>query len=238
MVATRYPSYACEDGLPESVRKTPLKRAIQPSTDSSSETEWTFADFAKSPDEEWEKRFATSPRERKLEEILKYLADEYDIKTFYYPGSGFHQTPKRALGIDKVVHLSLETDCTLLPGGGYFGLLGKGIKVKGDYRYSPFKDKSFDAVFIYGTPLASTMEALWDYRRVVKDGGLIIVGGVGDKDFELISSCLGNTRHPGGHRLKRIFLPHKLEKSPLDSSSSIGCVVYKNKNIPAKRNLE
>lgn len=169
-------------------------------------------------------------RERKLEELLKYLDKEYGFKTVYYPGSGMHQTPKNALGIDKVVHLSLEAHKGW-PDGGYFEMLGEGIKVQGDYRHSPFKDKSFDAVFVYGTPLASTIEGLGEYRRVVKDDGLMVVvrhnkkSCTGKKDdFEIISEYLGDAHYPGGpHCLERIVLPQELENFGDTSAQAPRC---------------
>lgn len=201
-----------------------------------------------------------SNRERKLEELLKYLDKEYDIKTFYYPGSGWHKTPKKVLGKDKVVHISLETDLERWGKPGYFAKLGEGIKVKGDYRYSPFKDKSFDAVFIYGTPLASTIEALQEYRRVTAKDGLVIVVRDNKKvcpkerdNFEIIAEYLGTqTVYPGGPHLERISLPPEMERfdpsvqyppcpyiisprSIFQSSSPPDVVVFKNSR-PAKRN--
>lgn len=169
-------------------------------------------------------------RERKLDGLLKYLDKEYGFKNLYYPGSGMHQTPKNALGIDKVVHLSLEAHKGW-PDGDYFEMLGEGIKVQGDYRHSPFKDKSFDAVFVYGTPLASTIEGLKEYRRVVKDDGLMIVVRHNKKacpgkkdDFEIISEYLGDAHYPGGlHCLERIVLPRELEKFDDTSAQAPNC---------------
>ncbi len=158
-----------------------------------------------------------SPWEQKLGRVLKYLDREYGIKTLYYPGSGCHQTPKEALGKDKVVHLSFEKDAERATGVGYLAKLGEGIKVKGDYRYSPFKDKSFDAVLIHGTPLASTIEALREYRRVVKDDGLIIVTldrqicSEDMPDSKIIAKYLGDSFYPGGPHLERIFMPPEIE---------------------------
>lgn len=115
-----------------------------------------------------------SRHEGKLKEVLKYLDEKYEIGKLYYPGSGWHITPKEALGKDRVTHLSLEENADFVE-GGYFGMLGEGVKVKGDYRFSPFKDKSFDATLIHDIPRESAIDSLSEFRRVTKEDGLIIV---------------------------------------------------------------
>ena len=88
----------------------------------------------------------------------------------YYPGSGWDSIPKDTLGVERVVHLSLEEI-----EGGYFKKLGHGINIVGDFRNSPFCSNVFDATLIYGIPPDAVLEAIPEFRRVTKIGGLIIV---------------------------------------------------------------
>ncbi|MBL7100368.1 MAG: hypothetical protein ISS23_00260 [Nanoarchaeota archaeon] len=110
-----------------------------------------------------------------LSGILRYLDSKYDIKTLYYPGSGWHKTPKETLGEDRTIHLSLEENREYIA-GGYFKKLGRGIKVRGDYRQSPFRNNKFDVTLIWGIPTETAREAINDFRRVTKKDGLFVVG--------------------------------------------------------------
>lgn len=138
--------------------------------------------------------------DRILYRTLKHLDQNYNIQKVYYPGSGFHKVPKRALGIEKVVHLSKEEI-----EGGYFKNLGEGIKVQGDYMQSPFKDHSFDATLIWGIPPDTAIISIPEFLRVTKPNGLLITGTselcqVGYDNFDTIYLFLD--RH-----LNRIKLP-------------------------------
>lgn len=170
----------------------------------------------------------TSYRERKLGEALEALDEKYGIGKLYYPGSGWHTTPKEALGEGKIVHLSLEENASFVD-GGYFALLGEGIKVKGDYRFSPFKDGSFDATLIHATPMSSTMDALSEFRRVTKEDGLIIVVSEsenGRKGFEAVCDCLGSGGpNSGGSddvKAQRLLLHYKHGMRPMNPKRSHG----------------
>ena len=44
-----------------------------------------------------------------------------------------------------------------------------------DFRHSPFRDNFFDATLIFGTPVESTAEAIDEFVRVTKLGGLIVL---------------------------------------------------------------
>jgi len=113
--------------------------------------------------------------DKKLEKLLVYLDNNYALEKVYYPGSGWHKVPKETLGTDKVVHVSLEENLKWVD-GGYFRRLGKGLNVKGDYRKSPFQDKTFDATLIWGIPPVTAIDAVPEFRRVTKKNGLLIVG--------------------------------------------------------------
>ena len=117
-------------------------------------------------DEKYEKRHGAP--NRVLAITLAYLDQTYGIKKLYYPGSGLDIVPKNTLGIDRVVHLSLE-ECD------YFSKFGEGIKIKGDFRNSGFPDNTFDATLIRRTPYKATKEGIPDFKRVTKKEGLIIL---------------------------------------------------------------
>lgn len=149
-----------------------------------------------------------------LDEILSYLDEEYNIGMLYYPGSGSDSTPKDTLGKDGVVHLSLEENAERTT--PYFVFLGRGLKVKGDYRQAPFANDSFDATLIYGIPPESAIDAIPEFRRVTKHNGLLIVGSheicpTGD-DFDIVAEALDE-------QLDRIQMPSRFS----------GFSVYKNK---------
>lgn len=160
-----------------------------------------------------------------IKETLKWLDEEHDIKTVYYAGSGHDRIPKETLGKNRIVHLSLEEN------QGYFETLGDGIKVKGDYRRSPFKNKSFDVTLVRGVALSSMTEALWEFRRVTKDAGLIIINdNYGNKGhFDVLCDYLESDfpKSPLNHSLKRIELPQRY--------AAPNIAVFQNK--PAPRGL-
>lgn len=112
--------------------------------------------------------FVLNP-DKALSEALNILDKRYSIHKLYYPGSGFHAVPKEVLGIERVVHLSLEEV-------EYFKKLGSGVKVKGDYRKAPFKSGYFDATLVWGIPPETALEAIDEFLRVTKEDGLLIVG--------------------------------------------------------------
>lgn len=130
--------------------------------------------------------FVLNP-DKALSEALSLLDQKYDIHKLYYPGSGFHAVPKEILGIERVVHLSLEEV-------DYFKKLGNGTKVKGDYRKSPFKSRYFDATLIWGIPPETALEAVDEFLRVTKEDGILIVGSSRicymSSSFDFIQYCL------------------------------------------------
>ncbi len=105
-----------------------------------------------------------------LETTLRQLDQQFDLRRVYYPGSGFHQVPKKVLGENRVYHSCIDGY------DGVFASLGPGHKVQADYRRSPFLDGSFDAALIWGIPTDSAYQALEELRRVTKNGGIIIDG--------------------------------------------------------------
>lgn len=124
-----------------------------------------------------------------LKKILGHLDKEYGIQMVYNAGSGHDRTPKETLGENRVVHLSLEEN------QGYFEALGTGIKVIGDYRFSPFKDKSFDVTLMRGLPPESAMKAVGEFRRVSREYGLLVVmENCGDfpQNFDVLCCHLGS----------------------------------------------
>ena len=108
-----------------------------------------------------------------MKPLFDNIQENYDIGLLYYPGSGFDSVPKDILGIDRVVHVSLEEQNMLAE--NYFSKLGGGMKVRADYRAQIFKETSFDATLLYGIPMHSAIAALPEFRRVTKPDGLIIV---------------------------------------------------------------
>ena len=106
--------------------------------------------------------------DKDLRSFLKEFNEKYKPETVYYPGSGFHKTPRKVFGDDKVVHLIDNAWYKYLATGGLF--------IFGDYRYTQFPDNYFDATFIWGSPLETTLEAIPDFLRVTKNRGKIIGG--------------------------------------------------------------
>jgi len=105
---------------------------------------------------------------RELARVLTHFDQTEGLGHLYYPGQGLHILPRDTLGVDRVTHLSLDTD--------YFELFGEGIKVQGDYRTSPFPDNSFGSTLVWGLTQPSIVEAIDDILRVTKENGLIVVG--------------------------------------------------------------
>lgn len=130
--------------------------------------------------------FILNPDEA-LSEALQILDRTYNIHRLYYPGSGFHAIPKEILGIERVIHLSLEEV-------DYFRKLSNGIKVKGDYRKSPFKSEYFNATLVWCIPPETAFEAIPEFLRVTKKDGLLIVGSSRichmPKEFDMIPCYL------------------------------------------------
>ena len=99
---------------------------------------------------------------------------------------------------------------------GYFGVLGDDAlyKYEGDYRHTHFfENNKFDSILIWGIPIKSTIEAIPEFRRVTKKGGLFIdnneliyPSNSGDQDK--ISKTLDN-------QLKRLIFPGKLSAVPI-----------------------
>lgn len=150
-----------------------------------------------------------------LAPLLKFLDKKYKFGNFYYPGSGFNKVPKETLGEDRVVHLSNEIgengeECI------YFDKLDSGIKVRGDYRHSPFKDRSFDATLIWGTPPESTIEAMDEFRRVTKDDGLIIFGNSQFTGGEMVTSTIL------GLLCERVDIPERFYRIEVYQNRPIG----------------
>lgn len=114
--------------------------------------------------------------------FLQWVENTYHPQKIYYPGSGKDRLPKEVLGENRVVHLSLEENKEI---GGYFLRLGSGQKVEGDFLRSPFKDESFDAVFVHDTPIGVTTQGTAEFYRVLKEGGVLVLDNGNWDDREL-----------------------------------------------------
>lgn len=119
----------------------------------------------------WHKRLEEYKKNRK--DFLVWIKNAYSPQRVYYPGSGNDKIPKEIFGEDKVIHLSLGPKNR--GARGYFTHLGSGHKIEGDFLKSPFKDKSFDAVFIHDTPCSVTIQGLEEFYRVLKNEGILIL---------------------------------------------------------------
>lgn len=118
-------------------------------------------------------------------DFLKFLDKEYGLGLFLYAGSGWDKVPKETLGLERVIHLSLEETKgnklikDHLPKDvakhGYFGRLGGGIKVQGDFRKCPFKDEAFGSCYIHYVWYDAITEAKHDVVRVLDKKGLLII---------------------------------------------------------------
>lgn len=126
-------------------------------------------------------------------DFLKFLDKEYGLGLFLYAGSGWDKVPKETLGLERVIHLSLEetkgNDLVKdhLPKDvakyGYFGRLGEGIKVQGDFRECPFKDRVFGSCYIHYVWYDAVTEAKQDITRVLKENGLVIIAKSSHKKY-------------------------------------------------------
>lgn len=145
-------------------------------------------------------------------DFLDFLDEKYGLGMFFYPGSGWDKVPKETLGLERVVHLSLEETKGDTKGKfcmqedvvkyGYFGRLGEGIKVQADFRTCPFKDNVFDSCFIHYVLSESTIEARGEIERVMKKGALLIIAKAYHKEW--------NSKRI--HRAyKKIFKPLKVK---------------------------
>ena len=114
---------------------------------------------------------------------LSLLAQEYDVDLLYYPGSGFDTVARDALGNEHVVHLSAEENQGKTP--WYYkikeehdrenGVQNPDMNVVGDFRDSPFQDKTFDAVLVKGIPTHYAVDSIDDLSRVLKENGYVFL---------------------------------------------------------------
>lgn len=126
-----------------------------------------------------------SGTEKAIKKDLRRIRKERDFDILYYPGSGYDVVPRDALGGDRVIHLSLEEhDSYYRMKHAQDGLLGyqkQDIELVGDFRSSPLKDTSVDAVLVKGLPVHSAIDAIGDFERVLKDDGVLLF--VNDKSI-------------------------------------------------------
>ncbi len=95
------------------------------------------------------------------------------------------------MGLERVVHLSLEetkgdTKHNLsedVVKYGYFGRLGEGIKVQGDFRKCPFKEGVFGSCYIHYVWHNAITEAKQGIIRVLKKDGLLIIAKAAHKEY-------------------------------------------------------
>ena len=112
--------------------------------------------------------------ENRRKEFLKWVQSEFNPKNILYAGSGNDALPKKILGEDAVIHISLEENEAWFP-GGYFSELGSGKKIKGDFLKAPFKDKILDAVYIHDAPENIVKKGLKEFKRILRDSGILIL---------------------------------------------------------------
>lgn len=124
----------------------------------------------------WESHEAVVENRRK--EFLKWIQSEFNPRNTLYAGSGNDKLPKSVLGEDLVIHISLEENKPWFP-GGYFSELGGGKKVEGDFLQAPFKDKTLDAVYIHDAPEDIVKKGLSEFKRILKDSGILILDNGG-----------------------------------------------------------
>lgn len=111
-------------------------------------------------------------RQREVD-YLKMLKRERDPQKVLYPGSGFDQTIREIFGKKRCVYISLSDS------DYYFE--NNPPDVIADYRFNPFPDNTFDMIYIHGTPIITTIQAVPEFTRVLKFGGVI----VGALDYSL-----------------------------------------------------
>ena len=112
--------------------------------------------------------------ENRRKEFLKWIQSEFNPKNILYAGSGHDALPKKILGEDAVIHISLEENKPWFP-GGYFSELGSGKKVEGDFLRAPFKEKTLDAIYIHDAPENIVKKGLGEFKRILKDSGFLIL---------------------------------------------------------------
>ncbi len=111
-----------------------------------------------------------------------HLSQKYNLGKLFYVASGSDTLPKDVLGIEKVVHLSIENYFSeelkqkIGHGNGctYFSGLGEGIKVIGKAIEPPFADDSFDSTFC-NLDFLMSRKHLEKYVRITKKNGLVIL---------------------------------------------------------------
>jgi|GEM_PF-1942079 len=123
--------------------------------------------------------------EKAIQKDLHRLREDYDITIAYYPGSGYDVVPRNAMGSDRVIHLSLEEHDSYYrlkhAQDNLRGYEKRDMELVGDYRSSPLKDASVDAVVVKGIPIHSAVEAVSDFQRVLKNNGIVLL--VDDKSM-------------------------------------------------------
>lgn len=121
---------------------------------------------------------AISGTERAIKKDLRRIRKGRNFDVLYYPGSGYDVVPRDAFGGDRVIHLSLEErDSYYRMKHAQDSLRGyekQDMELVGDFRNSPLKDTSVDAVIIKGIPIHSAIEAKEDFERVLKDDGVLL----------------------------------------------------------------
>lgn len=76
-----------------------------------------------------------------FEQFLEWINKNYSPQLIFYPGCGWHQTPSRVFGEEKVVRFSLEKY--------FFDEYKPGIKFIGDYNHCPFRREVFSLSLLY-----------------------------------------------------------------------------------------
>jgi hypothetical protein len=116
--------------------------------------------------------------EKAIQKDLHRIREERAVAIAYYPGSGYDIVPRDAMGSDRVVHLSLEGHDSYYrmkhAQDSLHGYEKRDMELVGDFRSSPLKDASVDAVIIKGIPIHSAIEAIEDFQRVLKDDGAVL----------------------------------------------------------------
>ena len=105
-------------------------------------------------------------------EFMKYVKDKYHPLITSYPACGADYSPIIVFGSTRVIHLSHPDN---EPDTRYLERLGDGIKLLGDMNNSPLADKSVDLIWLNMRGLPLNKKILSDFKRVLKNGGLIAV---------------------------------------------------------------
>lgn len=139
------------------------------------------------------------------EEFFLRLRKQFPINSIYYPGSGndgrlfkFFQESEVFLLDNDNIH-NLETPVNIrskkIRGSFFLYLMRNKPFVFAHQSFSPFRDETFDAVFYNDNH--STPQDFKDMVRVLKVGGLMIVGEV----------CVGEISEEDDDRLEKVELP-------------------------------